>query len=104
CNDPQWICVDLEQPRRISSVKIYWDRGFAGEYEIDVSNDFESWEKIYATRSGRGGVEEISNLDATARYVRLYGYSRGTNGIGDYSLAEIEIYGAKSEPMKRGER
>jgi hypothetical protein len=89
--DPQWIMVDLGEPRRITMVRLVWEKAFGREYEIQISDDAREWTRIHYTATGRGGIETIKRLDGRGRYVRYYGTARGT-GFG-HSLVEFEVYG-----------
>lgn len=90
-HDPQWLMVDLGEPRRITSVRLVWEKAFGREYEIQVSDDAKQWRRIHYTAAGRGGIEAVKRLDARARYVRYYGTARGSNF--GHSLIEFEVYG-----------
>lgn len=89
--DPQWIMIDLEKPHRITSVRLVWEKAFGREYEIQVSDDTKKWKPIYYTANGRGGIENIGRLNATARYIRYHSTARGT--VYGHSLLEFEVYG-----------
>ena len=90
-SDPQWISVDLGNSYKISSVLLNWEGAYGSAYKLQVSNDDISWTDIYSTTTGIGGIEKISNLSGTGRYVRMYGTARGT--WYGYSLYEMEVYG-----------
>jgi hypothetical protein len=97
--DPQWLSVDLGQRRQIDSVRIVWQdpageyfvHSFAPEYSIDVSEDGRSWKKVYETKAGNGGTEEIKLSNASGRHVRLSAASRHTtHGV---AVLEFEVFG-----------
>jgi hypothetical protein len=46
---------------------------------------------VYSTEKGAGSTEEITGLNATGRYVRMYGTERSTKY--GYSLYEFEVFG-----------
>jgi hypothetical protein len=91
-SDPQWIYVDLQATYNITRVKLNWEAAYGTSYQIQVSTDALSWATIYSTTTGAGGVEDLTGLSRTGRYVRMYGTARAT-GYG-YSLWEFEVYGA----------
>jgi glucose/arabinose dehydrogenase len=92
--DPQWIYVDLGAVAHVSRVRLQWDASCATAYEIDTSNDHNSWTRIYSTTSGKGGVEDLTSLDGTGRYVRVYGTKRcRSDSSHGYSLQEYGVYG-----------
>src|SRR4051812_108487 len=96
--DPQWIYVDLGAAVHVSRVRLQWDASCATAYEIDTSADHVTWTRIYATTAGKGGVEDLTALDGTGRYVRLYGTKRcRTDASKGYSLQEFGVYGSTGD-------
>jgi beta-glucosidase len=89
--DPQWIQVDLGGHATITGVVLNWETAYATGYRIDVSDDASAWTTIFATTTGRGGVENLA-IRGTGRYVRMFGTARAT-GYG-YSLWEFEVHGS----------
>jgi beta-glucosidase len=87
-SDPQWIQVDLGAQRSVCELTLSWEAAYAKGFQIQISADGQTWTTIYATTAGTGGTQLIS-LDATGRYVRMYGTVRGT-GYG-YSLREFAV-------------
>jgi hypothetical protein len=90
-SDPQWVYVDLGSSYSISEVKLTWETAYGKAYQIQVSNDAINWTNIYSTTAGTGGVNDLTSLTGTGRYVRMYGTQRGTSW--GYSLWEFEVYG-----------
>ncbi len=90
-SDPQWIYVDLGATHSITEVKLTWETAYGKAYQIQVSNDASTWTTIYSTTTGDGGVDDLTGLSGSGRYVRMYGTVRGT-GYG-YSLWEFAVYG-----------
>ncbi|WP_103528836.1 discoidin domain-containing protein [Streptomyces sp. SM12] len=95
-SDPGWIAVDLGAPADITRVVLQWDPAYATAYEIQVSDDGESWTTAYRTTEGRGFKETI-DLGATGRHVRMYGTERA--GPYGYSLWEFQVYGTGGDPQ-----
>ncbi|RKN06126.1 glycosyl hydrolase family protein [Streptomyces radicis] len=93
--DPGWISVDLGAPASISRVVLQWDPANALAYEIQVSDDNQSWETVYATTTGSGFREELT-VSGEGRYVRMYGTQR--SGPYGYSLWEFQVYGTGGAP------
>jgi hypothetical protein len=89
-SDPQWIAVDLGEPKNVSRLKLLWENAWARAYEIQVSGDGESWKTVYTTDRGVGGIEEVRFNPVSARWVRLYGTKRGTEF--GYSLWEMKVF------------
>jgi hypothetical protein len=88
--DPQWITVDLGFIRPFNRVTLRWEAAYARSYQIQVSNDGVTWTSVYATTTGDGGIDSLTGLAASGRYVRVYGTVRATQY--GYSLWEFEIY------------
>jgi F5/8 type C domain/Domain of unknown function (DUF1929)/Glyoxal oxidase N-terminus len=96
--DPQWIYVDLGSAYNINEVKITWETAYALAYQIQVSNDATNWTSIYSTTTGTGGVNDVTGLSGTGRYVRMYGTQR-SDGWAGYSLWEFEVYGTAASGL-----
>ncbi len=90
-SDPQWIYVDLGASYTISRVKLTWEVAYGKGYQVQVSANASTWSTVYSTNNGDGGVDDLINLSATGRYVRVNGTARGTQW--GYSLWELEVYG-----------
>ena len=96
--DPQWLQMDFGGSRVINRVVLNWEAAYATAYEIQVSDDGESWTDVYSTSAGDGGIDDISFTPVTARYIRMYGTERATEY--GYSLWEFEI---ESNTLLQGE-
>ena len=90
-SDPQWISVDLGAIYTINRVRLNWETAYGTAYQIQVSDDDTSWTTIYSTTTGDGGIDDLTNLSGSGRYIRMYGTQRGTQW--GYSLWEFEVYG-----------
>lgn len=88
-SDPQYIIIDLQSVQTFNEVLLNWEVAYAKEYEVHVSNDKSNWTTLAHITNGKGGTEKIS-VQASARYVRIYGIQRGTQY--GYSLYEVGIY------------
>ena len=89
--DPQWIQVDLGGTRTVTHAVLNWEIAYGKAYEIQTSADGQSWTTIYATTAGDGVTDDLTGLNGTGRYVRLYGTVRATPW--GYSLWEFKVYG-----------
>jgi len=90
-SDDQWITIDLGEVYAINRVRLDWEAAYGRAYDIQVSDDGQSWRTVYQTTTGVGGEDNITHLNAWGRYVRMLGRERGTQW--GYSLYEFEIYG-----------
>jgi hypothetical protein len=95
-SDPQWMQIDLGAMQSICRVKLTWENAFATAFQIQVSNDAANWTPIYSTTAGTGGVNDLTGLTGSGRYIRMYGTVRAT-GYG-YSLYEFEVYASGNGP------
>ena len=89
-SDPQWIRVDLGSTRTINRIVLRWETAFGRSYQIQTSNDGNSWTTIRTATNGTGGVEDFA-VTGSGRFVRMNGTARGTQW--GYSLWEFEVYG-----------
>jgi hypothetical protein len=89
--DPQWLQVDLGATYDINRVVLNWEAAYGKSFQIQVSPDGSNWTAIYSTTAGAGGIQDITNLTGSGRYVRIYGTERGTQY--GYSLYDFQVYG-----------
>lgn len=87
--DAQWIYVDLGAAMTFNRVVLHWEAAYGKSFEIQVSNNASDWTTVHTVTDGVGGVQTIG-VNATGRYVRMNGLTRGT-GYG-YSLFEFGVY------------
>jgi hypothetical protein len=90
-SDPQWVSIDLGASYSIAEVKLNWETAYGKAYQVQVSSDATNWTTIYSTTTGTGGVNDLTSLNGSGRYIRMYGTVRGT--VWGYSLYEFEVYG-----------
>jgi endoglucanase Acf2 len=88
----QSVTIDLGSRRAVSTVRLVWEAAFASAYDVLVSDDEATWQRVYSTTTSIGGTENITALTpgAAGRYVRLLLNKRGT-GFG-YSLFEMQVF------------
>jgi glucose/arabinose dehydrogenase len=92
--DPSWIYVDLGGTFAVHRVQLTWDLSCATAYEVQVSPDHINWTRIFGTSSGDGGVDNLTGLSGTGRYVRVFGTHRcRADASHGYSLQELEVFG-----------
>ncbi|MET8527508.1 ThuA domain-containing protein [Micromonospora sp. NPDC005172] len=94
--DPQWIDVDLGATYALSRVKLTWEAAYGSAYQIQTSTDGVTFTTIRTVTGGDGGVDDLTGLTGSGRYVRLLGTARGT--AWGYSLYEFEVYGGTGTP------
>ncbi len=92
--DPQWIQIDLQAAYQLSEIRLKWENAYASAYKIETSTDGITWSTVKQVANGDGGLDIISGLNTTGRYVRVTGTTRATQY--GYSLYEVEVYGNAS--------
>ncbi len=90
--DDSWLQVDLGVTMTIDSVLLNWEAAYGRSYAIQVSDDGLSWKTVRTVAGGDGGIDELADLDAEGRYIRMQGLERGT--AYGYSLWDFNVYGA----------
>ena len=88
-SDDQWLEVDLGSVQSFDHVQLVWETAYGKAYRIEVSDDGNSWRKVYETANGDGDTDDF-DVNASGRYVRMQGVTRGT-GYG-YALYEFGVY------------
>ena len=74
--DPSWIYVDLGTTATIHRVRLQWDKSCATSYRVEVSSDAMTWNPVFSTTTGKGGVEDLTSIQGTGRFVRMFGIKR----------------------------
>ena len=94
-SDPQWVQVNLGSAQQICKVTLQWEAAYGKNFQVQGSNDTNSWTKLAEVTNGTGGTQTLSVSDpGSYKYVRMNGTARGT-GYG-YSLFEFQIFAAGS--------
>ena len=89
---PQWIYIDFEEATTFDQVDILWDGAYSRNYKLEVSNDGEAWEEVYAISEGKGNQESINlGEDITANYLRV-SCEDTAHEWGNVSIYEVEVY------------
>lgn len=95
--DNQWIYVDLGQSYDICQVNIYWETALGKDFDIQVSNDAQTWTTVLSVT---GNTSPTSSLyvQGTGRYIRMLGIHRGTQY--GYSIWEFQVFGNRTVTCK----
>lgn len=89
-SDNQWWRVDLGTAQPVRRVSLRWENAYAASYAIQLSTDGSTWQTVWSTTTGRGGIITASFPTTNARYVRVAMTKRGT--IFGYSLWDVGVY------------
>ena len=91
-SNDEYIQIDLEANYDLTGVKLYWEGNGAKKYQILVSEDGKTRQKVYLEENGQPGIANIPfNETVTARYVKMLGIECASKY--GYSLWEFEVYG-----------
>jgi len=88
---PQWLRLDLGSRKLISSLSIDWETAYSPSYEIQASDNGTNWAVVRKVTNTQSGVQTVSQLDVTARYVRVY--AKTMSGYGNVSIRDLTVYG-----------
>ena len=101
--DPSWIYLDLGATYAVHRVQLTWDASCATAYQVQTSPDHLTWTTISSTTAGKGGVENLTGLSGTGRYVRMNGTKRcRADSSHGYSLQEFAVYGVPGDTSPPG--
>ncbi|WP_249998122.1 ThuA domain-containing protein [Actinoplanes sp. M2I2] len=89
--DPQWVQVDLGATFNVNRVRLLWEAAYGSAYQIQTSANGTTWTTERSVTGGNGGEDDLTGLNAQARYVRVLGTTRAT--AWGYSLFTFEVYG-----------
>jgi hypothetical protein len=95
-SDPQWLMLDMGGEISFTTVELYWETAYGESYDIDISDDGESWTTVYSEKNGDGGLDEINLTGYSGRYIRMFGHVRG--GRYGYSLYEFKVSSSDPTP------
>jgi len=91
---PQWLRLDFGQRKFVSSLSISWETAFSPSYEIQASDDAVNWAVVRKVTNDKPGVQSVSGLDLTARYLRIF--ARIMSSFGNVSIIELTVFGDNS--------
>jgi len=90
--DNQWIYVDLGAVKSIEEVKLDWEAAGGKDYNIEVSDDANTWTVIKSVTGNTSlGWLDYPGLKAHGRYVRINCKTRMTEY--GFSLREFQVFG-----------
>jgi len=93
-NDDQWLIIDLEKQKNISSMHIIWEDAMAKEYQVLVSNNEKTW-KVVFDKTSKMPNEHNQNIKISpavkARYIKIDCKTRATKH--GFSIYEIKVNG-----------
>ena len=93
-NDDQWLIIDLEKQKKISSIHIAWENAMAKEYQVLVSNDSKNWITVFDKTSKMKDVHNqniIIDPPVKTQFIKIDCKTR-TSRFG-FSIYEIKVNG-----------
>ncbi|MFA7419683.1 MAG: GDSL-type esterase/lipase family protein [Melioribacteraceae bacterium] len=87
-----WIYIDLLKTMEVSRVVLNWGNIYAKSYFLQSISEAGTMKNIYSTTTGDGGIDDVTGLSGSARYVRVLCTVRSIADSG-YVLNEFEVYG-----------
>lgn len=85
------ISVDLGEIKDVNRVRLTWGDTYAQAYTVQVSQDNKNWTSIYSTTTGNGGLDDISGIFSSGRYVQIDVSKESTSSSA--SLSSFEVFG-----------
>lgn len=86
----QTFYVDLGwKVYNIQKVSIKWADGFAQNYQLQVSDDAQTWTTVATVAGNQYLLSAHENIGVAGRYIRMNGTGRG-NSLG-YTISELEV-------------
>lgn len=93
----QWIYIDLGGQYDLTEVQLHWETALGKDFNIDISDDASTWVTIQSITNNTNFNNTIDVSGHIARYVRMYGLTRGT--AWGFSLWEFGVYGTLVENL-----
>jgi len=111
--EEQWLLLDFLTPREYGGLVIDWDpEDYAADYEVQLSDDGETWQTAYRVRDGDGRRDYLYLPDAESRYLRLnlqrssrsqgYGIGRVLVQSYEFSSSPNQFFEAVARDAPRG--
>ena len=88
-SDDQWLTIDCREVKKITGLSIDWDKDYASDYELLVSNDEEKWDTVYKAEKNKEGADNIYLNETYARFIKI-DCKKSSTGMG-FGIKEIEM-------------
>jgi hypothetical protein len=86
----QWLQLDFGTPREYGGLVIDWSPDdYAVAYDVDVSDDAQTWTTAYRSTRGRGNRDYVFLPDGESRYIRL-ALHQSSRGQG-YAVSALRV-------------
>lgn len=89
--DNQSLQIDLGSSYNVTRVNLAWEAAYASHFQVQTSADAQTWTTVRDVSNNTQTVNDITGLNAAARYVRINCLTRAT--VYGFSLFEIVVNG-----------
>ncbi|MCC7491792.1 MAG: discoidin domain-containing protein [Fimbriimonadaceae bacterium] len=86
---PEHLTIDFGRTVSLDRVTLVWEAAYAVVYELQASDDGQTWRTLRRITVGRGGRVEHTDLVARARWLRVRCEQTGPHAL--YSIWELEL-------------
>ena len=91
----QDVVVDFKTRREFGGLQINWLKGnYAGSFDVYLSEDGNTWEKVYSVQSNHGDVSFIRLPEAEAKYVKIK--LANSSSEKQFGICEVKFLDIKS--------
>ncbi len=88
-NGEQWLAIQLPQEMHIGGVELLWGAKYAVSYDVEWSDDGETWTRAFHESFGNGEKDYVFFSGVKAQHLRIF---CRTSSAGDgYELARVEL-------------
>ncbi len=84
---PEWLQIDLGGVVPIPSLVIRWEHAYAAEYDVQASEDGQTWKTLHHETAGRDEEKRLDSLAGQGRYLRINCLKPGPFPL--YSIWEV---------------
>ncbi|GLL02809.1 discoidin domain-containing protein [Dactylosporangium matsuzakiense] len=99
-DDPQWLALDFHRRASVCRVVLDWEAAYATAFDVQSSDDGDTWQTVYSTASGRGG-HQVLDIAASGSRLRLHLTARATRF--GYSLFTVAVFEGIASPPRTGD-
>ena len=72
------MTFDFAAPREVGGIIVDWSASFARDYDVEISDDGQTWTPVYRVRGGNGGRDFVATPDVETRFMRIRMLTPGT--------------------------
>ncbi|MGI9239252.1 MAG: discoidin domain-containing protein, partial [Verrucomicrobiales bacterium] len=88
-----WFSFDMREPRELTAITLHTENSphdYPREYQVEISQDGESWTELVSQRSGSGVVTDIVLPATQTRHVRISQHGRSNSKY--WSIHQLEVF------------